>query len=394
MSPPLRVAPPRPNERAAARALLGGSWSPRDIVLVATDGDRVVGAAGLRLRRGAGIPLVNDRTPEAFVAVELDMRRRGVATDLVRALLDDAAGRYPAVAGRLTADHLHEWAERFGFRTVSEAPHIVSRRLPGVGRRPVETLRTRERHSAYAVCRDRSHLLLCRLCGPPLNSGWWTLPGGGIDPGEDPPTAARREVTEETGLTAEVGDEIGSASIDIQWHGSDGVPETLRLVQTLFAATITGGSLRDEPDGTTNRAAWVDRAELTRHVLVHAAVRGAQWCVREDGASADPRHVVAAHLAAVRTRSPELMIADYHPDAVLVRPDGTRRGLDDITESVAGMPGAIASGWLHVDAMTHTDDWVIATWQIAGGRLHGASGLDRFRVEGDLIVEHTVETFR
>ena len=34
----------------------------------------------------------------------------------------------------------------------------------------------------------------------------WVLPGGGIDPGEDPETAALREVWEETGLT---GDPLG-----------------------------------------------------------------------------------------------------------------------------------------------------------------------------------------
>jgi 8-oxo-dGTP diphosphatase len=50
--------------------------------------------------------------------------------------------------------------------------------------------------------------------------GFWTLPKGHLDPGEDAETAAAREVLEETGVAGELGPPIGAISYQVRTkHG-------------------------------------------------------------------------------------------------------------------------------------------------------------------------------
>ena len=54
---------------------------------------------------------------------------------------------------------------------------------------------------SVALIRD-GRVLLVRRARPPYR-GRWTLPGGRVEPGEDPTQAARREIEEELGLRVE-----------------------------------------------------------------------------------------------------------------------------------------------------------------------------------------------
>lgn len=67
--------------------------------------------------------------------------------------------------------------------------------------------------ASCVLLRDpRGRMLLLRYAAGQPAAGTWWLPGGMLDPGEDPWTAARREVREEAGLT--LGPEPALIAID------------------------------------------------------------------------------------------------------------------------------------------------------------------------------------
>jgi 8-oxo-dGTP diphosphatase len=117
----------------------------------------------------------------------------------------------------------------------------------------------RQRLAAYGVCIDPQGRLLLARAAPSLSlGGRWFLPGGGVDHGEHPTDALRREFGEESGLTVELGSLLSVLS-DVR-ELPDGV--SLHTVRLIYRVTSWSGTLRAELEGTTDAVRWVEREEL------------------------------------------------------------------------------------------------------------------------------------
>lgn len=132
------------------------------------------------------------------------------------------------------------------------------------------------RVAAYAVVTDDDNRVLLARWTEGRRTAW-TMPGGGLDPGEDPEDAVRRELREETGYAVRVGELLGIHSRVIpasQRVHESGVP--LHTLRILYRAEVTGGKLTYELDGSTDMAGWFALpavAELRRVKLVDIALR-------------------------------------------------------------------------------------------------------------------------
>lgn len=133
------------------------------------------------------------------------------------------------------------------------------------------------RLAAYAVVRDERDRLLLALWneGPTPR---WTLPGGGVELHETVEQAAIREVREETGYDVELGELLGVDShvVPLDERVSEPRHRPLKAVRVLFGATIVGGELTHEQDGTTDEARWFrldEVAGLPRVPLVDTGMR-------------------------------------------------------------------------------------------------------------------------
>jgi 8-oxo-dGTP diphosphatase len=150
----------------------------------------------------------------------------------------------------------------------------VSEPNPDLRMPVVETGERVQRVAAYNVCVDADNrLLLCRLSAITEAPGSWTLPGGGIQFGEHPESAAIRELEEETGFIGRITELLAVDSMHRPARAGEngGAYHSVRII---YRTTIEGGALKHETDESTDRAAWCTQEELATMPLVSTSELG------------------------------------------------------------------------------------------------------------------------
>ena len=121
-----------------------------------------------------------------------------------------------------------------------------------------------QRVAAYGVVLrigrgEATEVLLTRLASRISRSELWTLPGGGLEHGEDPRDALIREIHEETGLTATVSETALVLSAHMPRTSRDGVPVDAHAIRIVYEGWVAPDSPAPhvvEIDGSTVDAAW------------------------------------------------------------------------------------------------------------------------------------------
>lgn len=127
-------------------------------------------------------------------------------------------------------------------------------------------METTHRPAARVLCLDAAGRLLLLRWRDPHDGTWlWEPPGGGIEPGETPLMAARRELMEETGLDpAAVLDRSVPVARDTVWAGTRYVG-TEQFFVAHFAderpALVRTGLLPEEQTALDTHL-WVPRSAL------------------------------------------------------------------------------------------------------------------------------------
>ncbi len=122
---------------------------------------------------------------------------------------------------------------------------------------------------AVIICNNAGQLLLARRAAEP-KKGWWDIPGGFMEPGESAEQSARREITEETGLTIEKLEYLGSLP-DV--YGPQAVP----TINLCFLARVADQTPIAADDAAA--LAWFDCDHLPAQMAFAHQATMLRWAV-------------------------------------------------------------------------------------------------------------------
>ena len=174
------------------------------------------------------------------------------------------------------SDPGHELTLRYAVRPAGagDAPRPAAA-VPsdaGLVREEGERVHPYQRAAAYALVTSARGILLTQLSEATNAAGRWTLPGGGIDPGESPLEALHREVWEESGQSI---DEPVVLDIHTQhWVGRapSGRLEDFHAVRIIYTAHCPSPTepVVHDIGGSTAAVRWVRPDEVGSYRLTRS----------------------------------------------------------------------------------------------------------------------------
>jgi 8-oxo-dGTP pyrophosphatase MutT (NUDIX family) len=140
---------------------------------------------------------------------------------------------------------------------------------PGLVLAPGEEASPYQRTAAYGVVTSERGVLLTELSALTSAPGRWTLPGGGLDPGEEPVAALHREVWEESGQRVERVRLLEAQTSHWIGRAPSGRLEDFHAVRIVYAAWCPQPTdpVVHDVGGSTESVRWVPRQELERYHL-------------------------------------------------------------------------------------------------------------------------------
>lgn len=158
-----------------------------------------------------------------------------------------------------------------GARAVPTDPGLVV----GEDERPEPYQRT----AAYGVVTSVRGVLLTELSERTAAPGRWTLPGGGLDPGESPLAALHREVWEESGQRVDAPELLEVTTSHWVGRAPSGRLEDFHAVRVVYAAWCPDPTdpVVHDVGGSTASVRWVGREEVGACALTGFATSLTRW---------------------------------------------------------------------------------------------------------------------
>ena len=149
-------------------------------------------------------------------------------------------------------------------------------------------VKQRRRIAAYGMTRDADgRVLLVRGSVRDDERGMWSLPGGGVEHGEQPRDAVVREFREETGLDIQAVT-LRDVITDVVIRPARG--RAVHTDRVIYDVEVAAGTLRSETGGTSDLAEWIAPDRLGGLELVPFASRviGLPVAERDGRVEAEP----------------------------------------------------------------------------------------------------------